>query len=207
MNKPVTTSESILNAKVLKQIAIVKPLIPQFKKTKKGYGYNYAPLDAIDAVISPILLKNDLNYMHIEEVIDEKNYLTTILYLVSDPTQLIYSRSLLNETTLSGMNVYQVLGSAITYFKRYHITSMLGQISESDNDGSANRTTTSAPMKTDKTNAEVVDFENIFNKQIEKGKTKEQIIKLFDSNKNNMDDDMQLKVKKIIENKFGNLPF
>lgn len=200
--------QSLFNPKVLKQIAIVKQLIPAFKKTKKGYGYNYAPLDAVDAIISPILLKNDLNYIHIEESIGDKNYLVTILYLVSDPTNFIYSRSVLNETSLAGMNMYQVIGSAITYFRRYHITSMLGLLSESDNDGSTTKTSTSAPSKgKSETQSDSVDFVSVFQKQIDKGHDKDRIIKLYDSNKSSMDEAMQKSVMELISKKFGDLPF
>src|SRR5699024_2235267 len=39
------------------------------------------------------------------------------------------------DVKLKGMNDFQVLGSAITYLRRYALSSILGIVSDADNDG------------------------------------------------------------------------
>jgi hypothetical protein len=46
---------------------------------------------------------------------------------------------------LKGMNEFQTLGSAITYLRRYAISSMLGLVTDVDNDAGGEQTKKSAP--------------------------------------------------------------
>jgi hypothetical protein len=45
------------------------------------------------------------------------------------------------------MNDYQVMGSAITYYRRYALSSMLGIITDIDNDVSGEQTKRTLPTK------------------------------------------------------------
>lgn len=105
----------------------VKPIY----KDKKGFGYKYASLSEILEQITPVLKKCSLGFYHLME--DERTLKTVVFHTQSD--QQIESKSVLPVGNIKGnTNPAQDLGASITYFRRYHLSAMLGLITEDDTD-------------------------------------------------------------------------
>lgn len=111
------------------------PVIPKSKtvsvtskRTGAKYTFDYAPLEVILHSIRPVLKNNGLAF--IQSVSGDA--LTTMLlhssgeWIESDPLPI---RAMEDGP--------QALGSAITYGRRYGLTSMLGIVTEDDDDGNA----------------------------------------------------------------------
>ena len=63
--------------------------------------------------------------------------LETIVFHTESGENISSSVEIPQDVTLKGMNAFQVLGSAITYYRRYSLSSILGLVTDSDNDASA----------------------------------------------------------------------
>jgi len=103
---------------------------PAINKGKKGYNYKYADLPAIMEVINPILKKHGLL---IAQPLEGRAVVTKLIHI---PTgQIEESRIDIPEgVTLQGMNQFQSDGSAITYYRRYALSSLLGIVTDDDTD-------------------------------------------------------------------------
>lgn len=104
-------------------------------KTKKGFGYNYAPLDEIYNHIKPALEKHKILYS--DKIIHSENgrFLETILRHVI--TGDILDSTMLELPTITNpgkMSLMQAEGANITYARRYNIQLLLGIIGEEDTD-------------------------------------------------------------------------
>lgn len=104
---------------------------PVIHKGTQGYGYSYADLVSIFEVINPILGEFDLGFA--QPICGSK--VKTILFHVESGETLESETDIPQNVQLKGMNDFQVLGSAITYIRRYAISSMLGIITDKDIDG------------------------------------------------------------------------
>jgi hypothetical protein len=104
--------------------------VPIIHEGTKGYNYTYANLNTIFKAIDPLLVKHGLGFT---QLLDGKN-LKTILFHVSSGESLEGSVEIETNVKLAGMNHYQVFGSAITYFRRYSLSCMLGLITDKDVD-------------------------------------------------------------------------
>ena len=104
--------------------------VPILIQNTKGYNYTYVDLAEIVRVITPILKKHGLAY--IQPLVGDSE-IETILFHV-ETGESIKSRVKIPVVELDRMNLYQSMGSAISYFRRYSISSMLNLISEKDND-------------------------------------------------------------------------
>lgn len=122
-----------MNAKKLfKAIADFQQEVPVIHKDTQGYGYSYADLPAIFEVINPLLKKHNLGFV---QPIEGQNIKTIVFHTETGET--IESLIAIPENVqLKGMNDFQVLGSAITYLRRYAISSILGLITDKDTDAS-----------------------------------------------------------------------
>ena len=98
--------------------AIKKNATNPFHKSK------YASLDSILDTVKPLLCKFDLAIVYKLET----DKLTTILYHSS-------GENIFSELPLNTAQKIQELGSQITYFKRYSISSLLSLATEDDDDG------------------------------------------------------------------------
>lgn len=103
---------------------------PAINKGAKGYGYKYADLPSIMEVINPLLKKHKLV---ISQPLDGRAIMTKLVHI---PTgEIEFSRIEIPEgVSLKGMNQFQVDGSAITYYRRYALSSLLGIVTDEDND-------------------------------------------------------------------------
>ena len=124
---------------LLKKLADFKLREINIPKDTKAYGYNYAPLDTILPIIEPVLADLGLSYFHRTDYDPQswRTYLETVIYEV-DGEGFITSRILIDEeVVLAKMNKFMVLGSALTYFRRYHLVTMLGLLTDEDTDAGA----------------------------------------------------------------------
>jgi hypothetical protein len=108
--------------------------VPVIHQDTKGYNYTYASLGTILEVINPLLKKYGLGYT---QLLKDKG-LTTIIFHIESGEQ-IESTVELPIDSLKGMNAYQSAGSAITYFRRYSLSSALSLITDKDIDASGDR--------------------------------------------------------------------
>lgn len=115
---------------LLKSLAEFQQEVPVIHKETKGYGYSYANLPTIFEVINPLLKKHGLGFT---QLVGEDE-IKTILFHVASAETLETITSIPTEVKLKGMNDFQVLGSAITYIRRYALSSMLGLITDKDVD-------------------------------------------------------------------------
>ena len=113
-----------------KALADFQAEAPVIFKTTKGYNYKYADLPTIMDTIRPLLIKYGLV---ITQLVN-KDYLETTLYHLESGESLTSFTEMIKGVKLQKMNEFQVMGSQITYLRRYAISSMLGLITDEDND-------------------------------------------------------------------------
>ena len=119
--------------KAIAQFQSEVPILIQNSSTNK---YTYVDLAEIVRIITPILRKYDLAYI---QPLVGNNEIETILFHVPSGQQ-IKSRVAIPIVQLDFMNTYQSIGSAISYYRRYSISSMLNLISEKDTDANHSKT-------------------------------------------------------------------
>lgn len=117
---------------LLKSLAEFQQEVPVIHKGTQGYGYSYANLATIFEVINPILKKNKLGFT---QLVGDNN-IKTIIFHYESGEQLETITTIPQGTNLKGMNDFQTLGSAITYIRRYALSSALGLITDKDTDAS-----------------------------------------------------------------------
>lgn len=103
---------------------------PVILKDTSGYGYKYADLPAILAIINPILKNHNLGYY---QAVDGRK-LKTCVFHTETGESITEAAEIPQNVSLKGMNDFQVLGSAITYMRRYQLSAMLGLVTDKDTD-------------------------------------------------------------------------
>ena len=115
---------------LFKALADFQQEVPVIIKNSQGYGYQFADLPKIFEVINPLLKKHGLGFT---QLIEEQSIIT-VLFHVESGERLDSKTDIPQGITLKGMNDFQVLGSAITYIRRYALSSALGLVTDSDPD-------------------------------------------------------------------------
>lgn len=115
---------------LFKALATFQQEVPIIHKGTQGYGYSYADLTAIFSTINPLLKKHGLGFT---QLVGDNN-IKTIIFHIESGEQLETVTTIPSGVTLKGMNDFQVLGSAITYIRRYALSSALGLITDKDLD-------------------------------------------------------------------------
>ena len=115
---------------LFKSLATFQQEVPIIHKGTQGYGYSYADLTAIFTTINPLLKKNGLGFT---QLVGDNNIKTIIFHIETGET-LETTTTIPSSVSLKGMNDFQVLGSAITYIRRYALSSALGLITDKDLD-------------------------------------------------------------------------
>lgn len=115
---------------VFKALAAFQQEVPVIHKGTQGYGYTYADLPAIFEVINPLLKKHGLAFT---QPITDCGVHTTLFHIESGET-IESCTPIPSGVQLKGMNDFQVLGSAITYIRRYALSSILGIVTDKDID-------------------------------------------------------------------------
>jgi hypothetical protein len=113
-----------------KAIANLQQEVPVILKDVSGYGYQYADLPAILAVINPLMKKHGLGFT---QLVENQNVITSVFHVESGEV-ITSTTNIPQGVQLKGMNDFQVLGSAITYIKRYALSSILGLVTDKDTD-------------------------------------------------------------------------
>lgn len=125
---------------IYKALADFQQEVPVILKETSGYGYKYADLPAIFEIINPLLKKHGLGFTQGVTIAGQDNILedvieTTLFHIESG--EIIKSITRIPKgVSLKGINDFQVLGSAITYIRRYALSSMLGLVTDKDTDAS-----------------------------------------------------------------------
>jgi len=115
---------------IYKAISNFQQEVPVIHKGSTGYGYSYADLPAIYEVINPRLKKHGLGFT---QPINGNNVKTIVFHVDSGET--VESETAIPQgVSLAKMNEFQVLGSAISYLRRYALSSILGLVTDKDTD-------------------------------------------------------------------------
>jgi hypothetical protein len=122
---------------IYKSLALFQQEVKTIHQDTKGYGYTYTNLSTILETINPLLAKHGLGFT---QLVNGTGVLTILFHVESGET--IQSETDIPQgVTLKGMNEFQVLGSAITYIRRYSLSSMLGLVTDKDADAAGEQST------------------------------------------------------------------
>jgi len=125
---------------LLKALSDFQNECPPFVKNIQGYGYTYTGLPEIVQVVTPLLKKHGLIVVQNNIATDDTIGVESTLYHIESGKSLS-SRLIVQVAELKGMNLYQSVGSAITYIRRYDMSTLLGLQSEKDDDGGTGKPT------------------------------------------------------------------
>lgn len=146
-------------------------------KTKTGstYSYRYAPLDEVLNIIRPLLSKNGLSVL--QSPINESGAISLTTTLLHNSGEWLEYPPL---KLKAEADTPQGIGSAITYARRYTLSSILGMSSEDDNDANGGdhklETDKPEPLEQEKTLSEK-QINRLFAIGIKRGQSKEIIEK------------------------------
>lgn len=113
-----------------KALAAFQQEVPTIHKGTKGYGYSYADLPTILTTINPLLKKYGLGFTQLLN----GNCINTVVFHCESGATIDSSVDVPDDVILKGMNKFQVVGSAITYYRRYSLSSILGLVTDVDAD-------------------------------------------------------------------------
>lgn len=117
---------------IYKAIANFQQEVPVILKETSGFNYQYADLPAIFAVINPLMKKNGMGFY---QAVDGTK-IKTVVFHVESGEAIESNTDIPQGVQLNKMNDFQVLGSAITYIKRYALSSLLVLVTDKDTDAS-----------------------------------------------------------------------
>lgn len=115
---------------LFKKIADFQQEVPVIHKGTQGYGYSYADLPTIFEKINPLLKKHGLGFTQLLSGLSIK----TIIFDTESGENIESIADIPQGVQLAKMNDFQVLGSAITYIRRYALSAALGLVTDVDND-------------------------------------------------------------------------
>lgn len=117
---------------IYKALADFQQEVPVIHKDTSGFNYSYADLPKIFEVINPLLKKHGLGFYQAVN----KGELKTVVFHVESGETLESNTDIPQGVQLNKMNEFQVLGSGITYLRRYALSSLLGLVTDKDTDAS-----------------------------------------------------------------------
>ena len=123
---------------LFKKIADFQQEVPVIHKGTQGYGYSYADLPTIFEKINPLLKKYGLGFTQLLSGLSIK----TIIFDVESGENIESIADIPQGVQLAKMNDFQVLGSAITYIRRYALSAALGLVTDVDNDAAGEQVRT-----------------------------------------------------------------
>jgi hypothetical protein len=135
---------------LFKALAAFQQEVPTIHKDTQGYGYTYAELSTILEKINPLLKKHGLGFT---QPICGQSVKTIIFHSESGET-IECATDIPQGVNLKGMNEFQVLGSAITYIRRYALSSALGLVTDKDTDASGEQQPKASQPKENKEDKE-----------------------------------------------------
>lgn len=158
--------------------------------TNPHFKSKYASLPTILDEIQPILTKHELAYTQIPE---DNKIITLLMHTPSG--EWIESEYQLNST----QQTPQAIGSAITYARRYSLTSTLGLNIDDDDDGNAasapKNQQRQQPQQTQSPFAMFYPDPRAITATLAIAKTKEDVVALYNANRATVDGSEQLKAE------------
>jgi len=134
---------------IYKAIADFQQEVPVILKDTSGFGYKYADLPKIFEVINPLMKKHGLGFFQAVTSASNEHrdvpVLETIVFHIESGEKIQSVTMIPQGVQLKGMNDFQVLGSAITYIRRYALSSMLGLVTDKDTDASGEQVRNEKP--------------------------------------------------------------
>jgi hypothetical protein len=128
---------------IVKALGEFQSICPAIKKEKTAgtgkFQYKYGSLPHILEAIRPHMKKAELAFTQPIVTRDEKQFIVTTLFHTKTG-ESIESDMELPEIKFQGMNELQSKGSAITYLRRYGLMSILGLVTEEDDNDAAGKT-------------------------------------------------------------------
>ena len=115
-----------------KALADFQQEVPVIHKGTSGYGYSYADLPAIFEIINPLMKKHGLGFYQAVN----GTHIQTVVFHIESGEFIESATDIPQNVELAKMNQFQVLGSAITYIRRYALSAMLGLVTDKDTDAS-----------------------------------------------------------------------
>ena len=100
-----------------KALANFQQEVPIIHKATQGHNYTYASLDLIIKTINPVMKKNQLGFTQLLQ----GESIKTIIFHTESGDSLESIVEIPQGAAMKGMNVFQTMGSAITYLKRYSL--------------------------------------------------------------------------------------
>lgn len=126
---------------LFKALANFQQEVPVIHKGTTGYGYSYADLPAIFEIINPLLKKHGLGFTQMVN----GTAIKTIIFHIESGETIESTTDIPQNVQLSKMNEFQVLGSAITYIRRYALSSILGLVTDKDTDAAGEQVKKETP--------------------------------------------------------------
>ena len=120
---------------LFKALAAFQQECPVILKDTSGYNYKYTDLPDIFKTVMPLLKTHGLGFY---QAVEGSN-LKTVVFHADSGESVSESAVIPQNVQLKGMNDFQVLGSAITYMRRYQLSAMLGIITDKDTDASGDQ--------------------------------------------------------------------
>ena len=161
---------------LFKSLAEFQQEVPTIHKATQGFGYTYADLPKIFEVINPLLKKHGLGFTQLIHGTD----LITIIFHVESGETLESKTSVPQNVSLKGMNDFQVLGSAITYLRRYALSSALGLVTDKDTDAGGEQVKSEAKNESKKVAIDDKRLAKAIKAISEGGYTMDELIKTFE---------------------------
>ena len=127
---------------LFKSLAAFQQEVPVIHKETKGYGYSYADLPTIFDKINPLLAKHELGFT--QPIMGD--CVKTIIFHVETGESIESLTDIPKGVKLGNMNDFQVLGSAVSYIRRYALSSILGLVTDKDTDAAGEQTKSSKPQ-------------------------------------------------------------
>jgi len=117
---------------LFKSIAAFQQEVPIIHKdTLNSFGkYTYADIAKVITTITPYLKKHNLGFIQPLE----GDSIRTVIFHTITGEKIESITKIPQEVQLKGMNEFQVYGSAVTYFRRYSLSSILGLVTDKDSD-------------------------------------------------------------------------
>ena len=113
---------------LFKALASFQQECPTVKKTKNNdFGkFKYTDLADVVEVAKPLLQKHGLGYYQVMDM----QVLRTVLFHVESGETIESAVEMPQGIVLKGMNEFQVMGSSISYIRKYQLTAILGIVSD-----------------------------------------------------------------------------
>lgn len=136
-------------SEIFKALSKAQGSMKSAKKDRNGHGYKYADLAECIETAKTVLASNGLSVSQMMSGDDDENR-TLITILAHESGQYFGSEFVMAKAVLSGgsgKNPAQVLGSAITYMRRYSYAAIIGMAQDDDDGASCGRQTNQPNQK------------------------------------------------------------